>query len=684
MQPALHVVALAGLGEARRLLARQVEAIELRRLVAAAAALEDDVVAVDRLVASLGHRLAAVGQRLGLGERAGDAEDLRRVDAGAAMRDEHLAPRRVPVHEPMAAKVGVARDGAGDARRHRRDALDDQVGVGNDDVAGRRRRLRRRQGCAGTEERHGRRGRGESRNADGNERHRREKGRRLDGSALIVMRRAGAARGRGTGRVRPSGRRRLLDAGDRPLAAAVGRLDEVPDLVERLGDAVVLFADQAVEADADDLALGLARDVEHLGVDADDVGALRPCAALLQVELDRREHLGRREGAQVVEVGAVVRRLHADEDHLGDALEGRRRRSRRAGWPRRSAPALRQASRRVARRQSARAVRPRPAASRGTAPAARRGTTSAAFATGAPAPASCMPPLAAAGFDGMKRRIRKRTSDEGGDRQQHHHDDVAELGAEAEVAHQRGDAEAGGEAGDRAHPRATRRGRGGSARGGRSGGLRDRGGGLGRHRVGGARGHAALHAGGAAAADAARVGDVGHGGRGGDEEGECQCELLHCGLHRDGRAGPGAWRSYGSAMTPTPNVRRIVTDARATWRRHARIDRQARAVPDSRPGIALRSLSVPGRPVARESTQPKEDDHEEAHCLPGSLPPPRACSPDSPLVPAPTLSRRPISKLRNQRRLRAAAPRHARARSRRRARAFAGPGRRPRPVFGFT
>ena len=33
-----------------------------------------------------------------------------------------------------------------------------------------------------------------------------------------------------------------------------------------------------------------------------------------------------------------------------------------------------------------------------------------AFATGAPAPASCMPPLAAAGFDGMKRRIRKRIS----------------------------------------------------------------------------------------------------------------------------------------------------------------------------------------------------------------------------------------------------------------------------------
>jgi hypothetical protein len=197
MQPALHVVALAGLGEARRLLARQVEAIELRRLVAAAAAFEDDVVAVDRLVAGPGHRLAAVGQRLGIGERAGDAGDLRRVDAGAAMRDEHLASRRVPVHEPMAAKVGVARDGAGDARRNRRDFLGDQVGVGNDDVTGRRRRLRRRQGCTGSDKRDGHTGRGESRSVDRDERHRHEKGRRLDGGALIVVRRdrAGAARG---------------------------------------------------------------------------------------------------------------------------------------------------------------------------------------------------------------------------------------------------------------------------------------------------------------------------------------------------------------------------------------------------------------------------------------------------------------------------------------------------------
>src|SRR5215218_2711253 len=79
-----------------------------------------------------------------------------------------------------------------------------------------------------------------------------KKGAALDGGALIVIRRPSA----GAAAPGASGGHRLLDAGDRPLAAAVGRLDEVPHLVERLGDAVVLFTDEAVEADADDLALG--------------------------------------------------------------------------------------------------------------------------------------------------------------------------------------------------------------------------------------------------------------------------------------------------------------------------------------------------------------------------------------------------------------------------------------------
>ena len=78
---------------------------------------------------------------------------------------------------------------------------------------------------------------------------------------------------------------------------------------------------EAVEADADDLPIGFAHDVEHFGVDALDVGLLRCAAALLQVEFEVGEHLRRRERAQVAQVGGVVGRLQPDEDHLRDALE---------------------------------------------------------------------------------------------------------------------------------------------------------------------------------------------------------------------------------------------------------------------------------------------------------------------------------------------------------------------------
>ena len=75
------------------------------------------------------------------------------------------------------------------------------------------------------------------------------------GEQLLGQRRAHAARRAGDDeKLQAVGGLRLLDAGDRPLAAAVGRLDQVPDLVEGLGDAVDLLADQAVEADADDSA----------------------------------------------------------------------------------------------------------------------------------------------------------------------------------------------------------------------------------------------------------------------------------------------------------------------------------------------------------------------------------------------------------------------------------------------
>jgi hypothetical protein len=246
---------------------------------------------------------------------------------------------------------------------------------------------------------------------------------------------------------------------------------------------------------------GLAGDVEHLGVDADDIGALRRRAALLQLELDRSEHLRRGEGAQVVEVAGVVGRLQADEDHLGDALEalgveacGQGGGERRCG------------ERGIATGEGLRLE-----------PGRRHWRAGAGELKVA----------------GTGRRFRAEAAQQEADREegdageQEHRQDVAEGFAEAEMAHQRGDAEASGEAGDRPEPRALRRCGGRSGRGcGRARGL-----GRGRGRLGrirrGARRHAALHAGGAAAADPAGVGVAGHGG--GRDQGDCESddERLH-------------------------------------------------------------------------------------------------------------------------------------------------------------
>ena len=325
------------------------------------------------------------------------------------------------------------------------------------------------------------------------------------GEQLLGQRRAHAARRAGDDEQLQAacGQRavRLLDAGDRPLAAAVGRLHQVPDFVEGLGDAVGLLADQAVEADADDLPIGLAGDVEHFGVDADDVGALRRRAALLQVEPDRGEHLRRGEGAQVLEVAGVVGRLQADEDHLGDALEA-------FG---------------VEARGQARAValrRERRAAAAHAAWGSRR-----TGCRGAPAPANCRRAVTAGGFRAEAAQ-QEADREEGDAGEQHEGEDVAERLAEAEVAHQRGDAEAGGEAGDRAEPGALAARRRARRRGGRAGGLaavRPARGRFGR----GPRRHAALHAGRAAAADASGKGVAGH--RGGRDQGDCESddERLH-------------------------------------------------------------------------------------------------------------------------------------------------------------
>ena len=77
-------------------------------------------------------------------------------------------------------------------------------------------------------------------------------------------------------------------AGPLPAAAAVSRLDEVPDLVEGRRRRVFLFTNQAVEAHADNLRCAFGLDVEDLGIDPDDVGGLAAAGPVLQVDAQRR------------------------------------------------------------------------------------------------------------------------------------------------------------------------------------------------------------------------------------------------------------------------------------------------------------------------------------------------------------------------------------------------------------
>ena len=55
---------------------------------------------------------------------------LHRVRIRAAVGHQHFAPRRVPGHEAVAAKIVVFRRFVGDAARNRRDALRTQIRVG--------------------------------------------------------------------------------------------------------------------------------------------------------------------------------------------------------------------------------------------------------------------------------------------------------------------------------------------------------------------------------------------------------------------------------------------------------------------------------------------------------------------------------------------------------------------------
>ena len=113
----------------------------------------------------------------------------------------------------------------------------------------------------------------------------------------------------------------LLNAGQYPATAAVARLGHVPDLGEGLGGGAVFLADQAVEMDADDVAAGFFRHVEHLGVELGDIGRLLGALALVDAHLDLGEHFRRGEFADVVQIAGVVGGLKANEVHLGIAHE---------------------------------------------------------------------------------------------------------------------------------------------------------------------------------------------------------------------------------------------------------------------------------------------------------------------------------------------------------------------------
>ena len=130
VQPAQHLVALVGVGQQRDGARVQVQAIELVRLVAAAAARKHHVAAALRFVAGLVDRIGEIGQLLGRGHRAVDAKQLLGVGAGLAVRHQHFISRRVPVGETVAAKVGVFLDLAHQRHRNWRYALQHQVLVG--------------------------------------------------------------------------------------------------------------------------------------------------------------------------------------------------------------------------------------------------------------------------------------------------------------------------------------------------------------------------------------------------------------------------------------------------------------------------------------------------------------------------------------------------------------------------
>ena len=119
------VLRAAAVGEQRDAAVGHVVAIELRELVAADVLAEHEVAALHRLERGAADRLVEEGQLRARAAGKLDVVNLRGV--AEARRDQHLAPRRVPVGEVRGTRLGVAPHLVGERRRDRGNAVDDEV-----------------------------------------------------------------------------------------------------------------------------------------------------------------------------------------------------------------------------------------------------------------------------------------------------------------------------------------------------------------------------------------------------------------------------------------------------------------------------------------------------------------------------------------------------------------------------
>ncbi len=200
----------------------------------------------------------------------------------------------------------------------------------------------------------------------------------------------------------------------------------MPDFVEGRR-CLAVFADQAAEADADDVAAGFLGHVDHLGVELGNIGCLLGTLALIDGQLDLGEHFRCGEFADVVQIAGIVGGLQADEVDLGVAHEAVGVKTGRQGCYRGSGCSGGNAA----------TGRLEVLGRRDIAAIARAGTgvLHAGIALGG-------------GF------LAQEEADNGEDDhgEQGHHHEVGEFFTETEVRSQGGEAETGGETGQRAHP----------------------------------------------------------------------------------------------------------------------------------------------------------------------------------------------------------------------------------------